>query len=554
MILRPGIRVVRGPQWSGGDNDGGPGHLGTVVAVHERGPGHGKVSVVWDVTGEERMHCAGRNNKYELLIYDNGPAGVYQSARCRACHSSCIGGMRWKCAECINYDLCTSCYFSDCHRTSHAFLRYTTEDSTIVRVTPRASSLKQEVYGLVKGTEVVRGPHWNSGDEDGGRGSKGKIEELEEQASGCFRGRVKVRWQHNPDKLFGYSIGAEGKVQVVALSHTRGGTYYPEHLPELDVISPSETHLQYGDKVIVNVDLETFRKLQSEHSTGWNNSMQQCVEEVGTIVKIVDPDLARVQYEDAYSWTVIRHLLTRLSSFNKGDHVQIIDNYNCFMELQVGHGGWNKKMEEILGKIGTIVEIDSDGDLKVNVEGRRWVLNPVGCTLHFQPSIPVNKPSMTENTERPLPTPTIMEKMELFKRDSSKSADDIEELMQAASSGEFEKFKAFILKNQSKADSKLKGRTALHVACNKGRTDIINFLLNCGADVNVADDDGNTPLHYAADGEQDSVVEELCKRGADKNVRNTSGQTPLHLAVIQQDLQCVRTLLNKGADVNIQVR
>lgn len=80
MILRPGIRVVRGPQWSGGDNDGGPGHLGTVVAVHERGPGHGKVSVVWDVTGEERMHCAGRNNKYELLIYDNGPAGAVHAA------------------------------------------------------------------------------------------------------------------------------------------------------------------------------------------------------------------------------------------------------------------------------------------------------------------------------------------------------------------------------------------------------------------------------------------------------------------------------------------
>lgn len=42
----------------------------------------------------------------------------------------------------------------------------------------------------------------------------------------------------------------------------------------------------------------------------------QCVEEVGTIVKIVDPDLARVQYEDAYSWTVIRHLLTRVKKNN----------------------------------------------------------------------------------------------------------------------------------------------------------------------------------------------------------------------------------------------
>lgn len=50
---------------------------------------------------------------------------------------------------------------------------------------------------------------------------------------------------------------------------------YMEMFCHSDVISPSETHLQYGDKVIVNVDLETFRKLQSEHSTGWNNSMQQ---------------------------------------------------------------------------------------------------------------------------------------------------------------------------------------------------------------------------------------------------------------------------------------
>lgn len=33
-------------------------------------------------------------------------------------------------------------------------------------------------------------------------------------------------------------------------------------------------------------------------------------------MKIVDPDLARVQYEDAYSWTVIRHLLTRVKKNN----------------------------------------------------------------------------------------------------------------------------------------------------------------------------------------------------------------------------------------------
>jgi hypothetical protein len=34
-------------------------------------------------------------------------------------------------------------------------------------VQPRNNSKKGEVYGLVKGAEVVRGLHWNFGNQDG---------------------------------------------------------------------------------------------------------------------------------------------------------------------------------------------------------------------------------------------------------------------------------------------------------------------------------------------------------------------------------------------------
>lgn len=72
--MKFGIRVVRGPDWSGGNQDGGEGHLGTMVAI----PTAGKVLVIWDTTGEERMYSAGRDDKFELRIYDNGPIGKWK--------------------------------------------------------------------------------------------------------------------------------------------------------------------------------------------------------------------------------------------------------------------------------------------------------------------------------------------------------------------------------------------------------------------------------------------------------------------------------------------
>lgn len=37
-----------------------------------------------------------------------------------------MAGMRWKCAKCYDYDLCTPCYMSGKHIAEHAFVRYDT--------------------------------------------------------------------------------------------------------------------------------------------------------------------------------------------------------------------------------------------------------------------------------------------------------------------------------------------------------------------------------------------------------------------------------------------
>jgi E3 ubiquitin-protein ligase mind-bomb len=65
-----GIRVVRGPDWSYGDKDGGEGHVGSVVAVSL----DNTCQVVWD-NGHENKCNIGKGGKKDLRIVDNAPAG-----------------------------------------------------------------------------------------------------------------------------------------------------------------------------------------------------------------------------------------------------------------------------------------------------------------------------------------------------------------------------------------------------------------------------------------------------------------------------------------------
>ena len=48
---------------------------------------------------------------------------------CDECGESGIVGIRWKCVQCFEVDLCTLCYFSDEHNCSHQFWRFETPNS-----------------------------------------------------------------------------------------------------------------------------------------------------------------------------------------------------------------------------------------------------------------------------------------------------------------------------------------------------------------------------------------------------------------------------------------
>ena len=76
------------------------------------------------------------------------------------------------------------------------------------------------------------------------------------------------------------------------------------------------------------------------------------------------------------------------------------------------------------------------------------------------------------------------------------------------------------------------GRTPLHHAARRGRPDVVELLLEHGADVTaVTSGSMSTPLHAAARSAGPDTVILLFAHGADPNPVDGCGQTPLHKAV-----------------------
>ena len=91
MEFKVGCRVVRGPDWKWGEQDGGEGNVGTVVEVKygmeaasvapqagdsaaaSAAPGN-TVVVCWDAGVCTNYRC-GLNDKHDLRLFDNAQSG-----------------------------------------------------------------------------------------------------------------------------------------------------------------------------------------------------------------------------------------------------------------------------------------------------------------------------------------------------------------------------------------------------------------------------------------------------------------------------------------------
>ncbi|XP_063794422.1 BCL-6 corepressor-like protein 1 isoform X2 [Pseudophryne corroboree] len=84
------------------------------------------------------------------------------------------------------------------------------------------------------------------------------------------------------------------------------------------------------------------------------------------------------------------------------------------------------------------------------------------------------------------------------------------------------------------------GYTALHEACARGWTEILQILLDRGANVNCSAQDGTRPIHDAVVNDNLETVWLLLSYGADPTLATYSGQTAMKLA----SSESMRTFLN----------
>ena len=92
---------------------------------------------------------------------------------------------------------------------------------------------------------------------------------------------------------------------------------------------------------------------------------------------------------------------------------------------------------------------------------------------------------------------------------------------------------------------------ALLKACGQGKFDKAMEALNAGADVNTSSHNNkSTPLIIASQFGNLNLVNLLLERGADVNAKNGSGNTALHLAILYNSSDVIMALINAGADID----
>ncbi|XP_073798594.1 ankyrin repeat domain-containing protein 26 isoform X24 [Danio rerio] len=128
---------------------------------------------------------------------------------------------------------------------------------------------------------------------------------------------------------------------------------------------------------------------------------------------------------------------------------------------------------------------------------------------------------------------------------------DLGKVHKAAFSGDVVKLRQLAKKNDLNQLDK-ENRTALHIACACGHTDVVQYLVESKVKLNLCDNQNRSALMKAVQCEQDRSVSLLLEHEADPNLVDINGNTALHLSARIPSLPVALQLLEHSANINAQ--
>jgi len=129
-----------------------------------------------------------------------------------------------------------------------------------------------------------------------------------------------------------------------------------------------------------------------------------------------------------------------------------------------------------------------------------------------------------------------------------------QEIFDLLRKGDLQAVKALVEKTPQLVDARdANGMTLLHYAAYGRSADLIDFLADKGAKLEVTNAESQTPLHIAAMNDRGEAVAALLKRGAATEARDDYRRTALILCARERGQAATgRVLIEAGADVNAE--
>ncbi|XP_063643396.1 E3 ubiquitin-protein ligase MIB2 isoform X24 [Pan troglodytes] len=451
--------------------------------------------------------------------------------------------------------------------------------------------------GVQVGMRVVRGVDWKWGQQDGGEGGVGTVVELGRHGSPSTPDRtVVVQWDQGTRT--NYRAGYQGAHDLLLYDNAQIGVRHPNIICDC-----CKKHglrgMRWKCRVCLDYDLCTqcymhnkhelahaFDRYETAHSRPVTLSPRQGLPRIplrgifqgakvvrgpdwewgsqdgkpaelqrrvsadsqpfqhGDKVKcLLDTDVLREMQEGHGGWNP---RMAEHHSFWVGDVVRVIGDLDTVKRLQAGHGEWTDDMAPALGRVGKVVKVFGDGNLRVAVAGQRWTFSP-SCLVAYRPEEDANLDVAERARENKSSLSVALDKLRAQKSDPEHPG----RLVVEVALGNAARALDLLRRRPEQVDTKNQGRTALQVAAYLGQVELIRLLLQARAGVDLPDDEGNTALHYAALGNQPEAARVLLSAGCRADAINSTQSTALHVAVQRGFLEVVRALCERGCDVNL---